>query len=65
MASAKGNEMTSDQTKNILKALEVIKSKNKSQCIENVAAFCEKEYDWDSSTTMAAIDIAKQKGAVK
>ena len=42
-----------------------MRSKNKGQYIENVAAFCEKEYDWDRSTTMAAIDTAKQKGAVK
>ena len=65
MDSEKVNESISDHTDIILKALDVMKSKNKGQYIENVAEFCEKEYDWDRPTTMAAIDTAKQKGAVK
>ena len=65
MASKKGNESISDHTEIILKALDVMKSKSKGQYIENVAAYCEKEYDWNRPTTMAAIDTAKQKGAVK
>ena len=65
MASEKDNESISDHTEIILKALDVMRSKNKGQYIENVAAYCEKEYDWDRPTTMAAIDTAKQKGAVK
>ena len=43
----------------------MMRSKNKGQYIENLAAYCEKEYDWDRPTTMAAIDTAKQKGALK
>ena len=55
MDSEKVNELISDNTDIILKALDVMRSKNKGQYVENVAEFCEKEYDWDRPTTMAAI----------
>ena len=65
MATEKVNESIGDRTTIILKALEMMRSRNKGQYIENVAAFCEKEYNWDRPTALAAIDEAKQKGAVK
>ena len=65
MASEKVNDTISDNTGIILRALDVLRSKNKGQYIENVAEYCEKEYGWDRPTTMEAIDTAKQKGAVK
>ena len=58
MASEKVKESISDRKESIFKTLNEVSSK-KCQYIENVAAFCEKEYDWDWSIIMEAISTAK------
>ena len=61
MASEKVNDRICDHMDIILRALDVLRSKNKGQYIKNVAEYCEKEYGSGRPTTMEAIDTAKQK----
>ena len=48
-----------------LRALENAREKNKGQYVDYVVAFCDEKFEWDRPKTLAAIETAKQVGAIK
>ena len=57
--------MATEDAQVIVQALEDCRQKSKGQYINNVLAFCKKEFDWDGPKTMEAIEAAKSKGIVR
>ena len=49
----------------VVKAIDLVRKKNKGQYLDNIAEICATEYKWSSDETIEALKVAKAKNLIK